>query len=261
MEEWVCRRCEFTTTCKRYLISHLQRKTMCPAITENIDRNIQLQSLKNNDNKMTCEHCGNNYSHKSSLSRHTAICKGNPLNQIKDLKSEITTLKDQIEKLSIQNTSSTCNNSHNIVQQNIQHNHISINSFGRETFEHLPLEFLTSCFMFKNMPTLVENTHFDPDCPSNHNVKLQSFKAKTVKVFLDGKWNYKLADNALDEMINKGHYILSKHYRKNTVDIEEEMSEEEINEVLVWLKQIDHKETKVIAPLKNELLNMLRNYQ
>ena len=282
--DWCCNRCGFETTFKRYLLSHLQKKIECPANIEDVDRSIQIKSLKMKEKTIKCSYCDNKYSHQSSMSRHQQICEKNPKNQFQILREEITTLKDEISKLTASkiqevpvttsptavvpmnneilnqtNTSYITSNSHNSIQQNM--NTININNFGHETHEHLPLDFLTSCFMFKNMPSLVENTHFDPDCPTNHNIKLQSFKAKTVKVYDDGKWKYKTADGVLDEMINKGHYILYKHYRKNTEDIEGEMSEEEIAEVLDWLRQIDHKETKIIAPLKSELLNMLRNFQ
>jgi hypothetical protein len=68
-----------------------------------------------------------------------------------------------------------------------------------------------------------------------------------------------LADEALEEMINKGHTILSKHYKKNTGEIEEEMSEEEVQEVLDWLQKIYLKESRLIIPLKKQLMIVLCN--
>lgn len=258
-----CNRCGYETSCKKNLVQHLKRKGVCPPTLSDVDRDIQLQSVTKKSystDAVECKYCNRLFNSKPNMYRHYHSCKKNPLNNTKD---DITILQKKIEDLQQEVHELKKGGGTNISNKNtigtINNNNIHINNFGRETIDHLPNDFLTSCFMFQNMRSLVENTYFDKDCPSNHNITLQSLKHKTVKVYDEGDWKMMWVDEALEEMINKGHRILSKHYKKNTGEIEEEMSEEEVQEVLDWLHKIDLKEARLIIPLKKQLMMVLCN--
>jgi hypothetical protein len=256
-----CNRCGYEGSCKKNLVQHLRRKTLCPSTISDVDRDIQLQNLTKksiSDDAVQCKYCNKFFNSKPNMYRHLHSCKKNPRNNTQDditiLQKKIEDLQQEVHELKKGQVTSISNK--NTINNN---NNIHINNFGRETIDHLPNDFLTSCFMFQNMRSLVENTYFDKDCPSNHTITLKSMKNKTVKVYDDGDWKTMLADEALEEMINKGHTILSKHYKKNTGEIEEEMSEEEVQEVLDWLQKIYLKESRLIIPLKKQLMIVLCN--
>lgn len=166
--------------------------------------------------------------------RHMTTCKSKP----KESTSDIEMLKKEVKKLKeeLKSHKETKGNVNTIIST------YNINNYGSESLDHLPNDFLTSCFMFKNMPSLIENIHFDPDCPRNKNIQLKSLKHKLIKVYQDEKLNTKPADYVLDELVDKGQTILKKDFKNNRQEVEEEMSSEEIDEVVEWLAKIfkDH---------------------
>lgn len=255
-----CERCGYETERKGDLMKHLKRKKECSPLLSSITPKDIIAKLEKHYEEgvqtFDCIHCLKKFNTKSNMTRHASICKSKPQEPISDiemLKKEVKQLK---EELQIQKETNKGN-----VTNIISNNNYNINNYGNESLDHLPNDFLTSCFMFKNMPSLIENIHFDPDCPRNKNIQLKSLKHKLIKVYQDEKWNTKPADNVLDELVNKGQTILKKHFRDNRQEVEEEMSTEEIDEVVDWLAQIFEDNEKIRRPLKQELLALLDNYR
>jgi hypothetical protein len=150
---------------------------------------------------------------------------------------------------------------YNITITNTYNNNININSFGREDINHLPLEFMTSCFMMKNIPALIEHIYFDDDYPQNKTIKLKSLKNKTVLIYDSGHWITKPTNRVLDELINKGQTLLKKHYIKNPSDVHDDMSHDEIEDVLSWLQEIWNENIRVRSSIKNDLMAILETYR
>lgn len=261
-----CDRCGHKSSRKGDLVKHLERKVVCPAIKSNSSPEQLLKELKKNKHvpgePYVCEFCDKSFNDKSNMYRHKKICKERPQNDIKEM------FKDLQENLSqqIQAALNANNTTNNNTQNNTMNNtsviqNISINNYGQETLDHLPLDFLTSCFMFKNMSSLTENIYFDKDCPKNHTIRLKSLKNNLVKVHDEGLWKTMNADVVLDEIVNKGHNILKNHYRKNTSLIEDDMSNDEIQEVLDWLQEIWNDNVKVRSILKKEIIALLDTYR
>ncbi len=254
---FTCERCGYETERKGDLIKHLQRKNVCDPLISNVMPLDIIEGFKKQQNdgiiqEHHCGHCQKQLSSKSNLSRHLHVCKQKPMGDIEMLKNEVKQLKEELAVHKQTNKGGVTN---------IINNNFNINSYGSESLDHLPNQFLTSCFMFKNMQSLIENIHFDPDCPQNKNIQLKSLKHKLIKVYQDEKWNTKPADNVLDELVNKGQTILKKHFRDNREEVEEEMSSEEINEVIEWLAQIFENYEKIRQTLKRELLALLDNFR
>lgn len=255
-----CDRCGYDSEHKQNLLRHLRNKTPCePLVSDRSTQSILEELTKKNYNDVTydCEHCQKKFNNRSSMYRHVKNCK-HKIDIIEKLTTEMEALKKELQEVK-KNTSSV--NTQNIENQTTTNYSFHINNYGNETLDHLPNDFLTSCFMFKNILSLMENIHFDPDCPQNKNIKLQSLKHKLVKVYQDDKWIAKPADHVLDELVNKGQTILRRHYRNNREEVEEEMSKEEIDEVVNWLTQIFEDNEKIRRPLKHELVALLDTYR
>jgi hypothetical protein len=258
MEAFQCKRCGYETKTKSNLYKHLRRKKPCTASCCDVSTEQLLSELlpskQYNEHCFNCYICGAKFNSQSNQSRHTKNCKNKTTqDDINDLKKEIAELKQKLETNNVSANIGTINN--------ITNNHIHLNSYGRETWNHLPKEFLTNCFMMKDIPALIENIYFDEECPENHNVKLKSSKNKTVKIYDDGKWKVRPADRIIDEMVNKGQSILSIHYKNNKDYVAEDMNEDEIDEVVDWLHKIWNDNVKVRKPLKEDIMSILLSYK
>lgn len=259
-----CNRCGYKTERKGDLVKHLRKVNICSPNISDLDRNIQLSELCGKvvkDVHFVCEFCDQKFNNKSNMYRHRKICKKKDIDNVDNLKEEMNNLKQELERVKHQVNNQSCQTNINNVNNNITTNNIQINSFGQENLDHLPKDFLTSCFMMKNIPSLIENIYFDEECPENHNVKLRSSKNKTANIYDDGKWKVRPVDRIIDEMVNKGQTILSKHYKFNKECVEEEMSEDEIMEVIDWLQKIWNDNIKVRKPLKEDIMAILMSYK
>ena len=176
-----CNRCDYQAACKKNLVQHLKRKIICPPLTSDVDRDIQIQTLtKKSDNAVSCKYCSKKFNFRSNMYRHLKSCL-----------FYIDPLQNNSNKTKI------------------------ITSFGNETSHHLSYDYLTSCLKSRNIRGLIENIYFNKECPSNRNITLQSMKNKTVKVYDEGKWNMMCSEEAMDDMIIKAKETLINHYNNN----------------------------------------------
>lgn len=254
--EYKCERCGYTTNYKHSLINHLHKQTPCSTCCSNKPRDELITVLKAkqyNDKTYNCTYCGNKFNNASSRTRHHKICKHKPDEKYDELKEEIAKLKKDLED--------TKNNQKQSINITNTYNNININNFGRENIEHLPLEFLTSCFMMKDIPALIENIYFDEEYPENQTIKLKSLKNKTFLVHDSGEWIIKPTNRVLDELVNKGQTILKRHYRSHPQQVQEDMSEDEIDEVIQWLTQIWNENVKIRSAIKNDLMAIFQSYR
>lgn len=263
---YACNRCGHSCNNKSNLLAHLRRKTTCPATKADVETSVQIDLLlpkkEYNEKHYKCQYCESCFNTRQNRWRHLKKCKEkHEQSVIENLTIKMESLEKELQDVKKTTVSNTVNTTNTIKNQNNHIVSININNYGKETLDHLPNDFLTSCFMFKNMLSLVENIHFDPDCPQNKNIKLQSLKHKFVKVYEDDKWVAKPADHILDELVDKGQTILRRHYRNNKEEVEEEMSSEEVEEVVEWLAQIFENNERIRRPLKQELLALLENYR
>jgi hypothetical protein len=191
--------------------------------------------------------------------KHRKICGKAP----PPLEEEVEKLKHQVQSLIEKNQDlESClktSNTNNYNKCNIQNN-IVINSFGMENMKHLPPSFLNYCFANKEIAKLIENIHFDNQCPENHNVRLKSAKKELMEVYTDGKWVISDQDKTLTDLIQNGYRVLrshGRHYKDDLMD-EEDIKEQEFNEIVEWLEKVydDKKEQK---PIKRELLLLFLN--
>lgn len=265
MEQFLCKRCGYSADVKHTLFRHWKRKIKCDPILEDIDVETLMQNFSERDYKINypCSFCERSFNNKANMYRHTKICKKNPVNieiesKFQVMQGEIVSLKTKLKEFEY--NSINIQNIQNVNTQNIINIHLK--DFGLESQEHLSKELLTRCFADKKLVELIENLHFDQNCPQNHNVRLKSKKQELMEIFSNGKWQLKDQDQTLTELIESGYRILRMHGKKNkeTIMEEEGIDEEDYNEIIRWLETI-YEDKKIQKPVKKDLIILFVNNQ
>lgn len=266
---YTCGRCGYQTKQRYLLVNHRQRKRPCDPLHCDISNTDLLKELDNADidlKKYVCNVCGKRYANRQSKYMHQKDCKG--VTQVvpvpptvEELASTVASLKAELAELKSKGVGT-----HNITNYNgcnvQQNNNIILQNFGSEKVDHLPSSYLSWCFANKEegIKTLIQDIHFDKECPENHNVRLKSSKKELMEVYNDGRWVVSDQDKVLTELIEKGYRVLRKHGRKNKTNVmdDENLEEQEVNEIVEWLENVydDKREQK---PIKRELLLLFLN--
>lgn len=245
MVEYECRRCKYSTLQKANFRKHLQRKTPCEVRFEDISLQSMLETLDIEKLGYSCEYCNRIFNSPQSKYQHKQRCKQNIL------ETKITNLEERLQQIPI-----ITNNIQNI--QNIQ---INIRDFGHENISYLPSNFLSRCFVNKDLVTLIENIHCDKEHKENHNVRLKSLKRDFMETRVDGRWIITDSDDTLTELIKNGYRVLMMHSRKNKDAILEDELDDDMDEfdrIKNWLDQVyDNKYEQ--APIKRKLLLLFLN--
>jgi len=118
-------------------------------------------------------------------------------NQIKEQNSQI---KELIKKAGI--TNSNIN-----IQQNIK-----LLSYGNTDMSHLTDKDYMKCLNHSNfcVPYLIEQIHFDPQKPENHNIYISNIKNNYVMLYNGKKWILKDRDEAITNLIDDKDVILEQ---------------------------------------------------
>tara|TARA_A100001035_G_C27670531_1_gene448139 strand:- start:54 stop:665 length:612 start_codon:yes stop_codon:yes gene_type:complete len=129
--------------------------------------------------------------------------------RIKELehKLEIAELK---EKLANANATKVTNNYKTI------NNIITINAFGEEKIDYITDEKkIKYCKeSYKSLKTYLNDVHFNPDHPENHNIKLQNKKEKMCLIMENNKWNFITKDILYDRMKMAAYDALKVTYNE-----------------------------------------------
>jgi uncharacterized CHY-type Zn-finger protein len=221
---YTCKRCGYETTYKHNLIKHLSRKTICNARESSVDiaTEILIDELTKKDyNNVTydCDYCKKKFNNNSNCKKHMLICKLKPVETAKEpecmnlLMKELQALKEEMKALK-GNGATQIGNQQNIAQQNIT---INVNKFGEENTSHISDDFLTECVIQQNqgMLNLLRLTHFDPEHPENHNIRMLSKKQGILEFVGDGRWVAGDKNTILNDMIRRGYQVLFPHFINN----------------------------------------------
>jgi len=187
-----------------------------------------------------------------------------------DLSSEINNLKNIVNSLVEDNKALKAginNKPLNITNNNTQNTQININGvklkdFGRENMEALPDNLISSLFMDLRFRELLSQLHCDPNYPENQNVRIKSIKRNTMEIFRNNKWDIVTFTKGLNELLLQGHKIFKEYY-KNDKDriLREDMSEEDLREILTQLDKIENLNKTEIKPLMEDLQLMLEEFK
>lgn len=255
MSLFTCERCGYATPQKSNLIPHFRNKTKCNPVESSVAVDVLLERLCDDKNKLyVCAACNARFTYQSNLSRHKKTCKGKPTDkqQIEALEREVNELKELV-----------CRNgaTNNITNNNMQNNiniHINVRDLGgQENTKYLDNEFLMECFKDMDLVKVLEELHFNPEHPENHNVRLRNVKQNLMEYADQGRWIVKKKDKVLYEMVMNGWRILDRYSKKNKEEIEETLDEDEIREAIFWLRRIYDEGKELFKKIKEDIYELV----
>ena len=236
-----CEKCdkEFKKNCQ--LQNHLNRKFPCITIEGIINKYLnKIKKIDNDIEEITkisietnkeCNFCNKTFSSKHNLIRHIEksclskkemINKRDKLNNDKDklinenitekLTNKINELQNSIDDLKNKDIITTQN-----ITNNIQNNLIvNINSFGKETLNHITLQDYKKYFnsFFKGFLNFIEKVHFDENAPENHNLCITNIKSKYIHVYENNDWILKEKNDIIDDLVTNKFNLLTNKYEE-----------------------------------------------
>jgi hypothetical protein len=127
-----------------------------------------------------------------------------------ELKLEIAELKEKIANT----TKVTNNNNDNSKNKTIIN--VTINAFGEEKIDYITDEKkIKYCKEnYKSLKTYLNDVHFNPNHPENHNIKLQNKKENMCLIMENNKWNHITKDILYDRMKMAAYGALSDTYNE-----------------------------------------------
>ena len=261
MMEFKCPRCAYSTSIKQNFIKHINRKMTCQmTISEDSLHDEMISTNTKPIRDIICENCLKSFKHQQSLSRHKKTCKSvipiqnNLLLQIlQAIQSIQSTQSTTIPLIPGPATNIIQHNQHNQITQNIT---INLVSFGQENIKHIEAmkEYLTDCFMSKDMVGIIEKTHFDNEYPQHQNIRLKSLKHGMMETYVNGKWIVTDKDETLDRLVDRGANILKFHVKRNKKDVidECEEQEEDFEKLKEWIDFVQD-DTELKQPVLKKL--------
>lgn len=266
--EFMCRRCNNPFSSKPRLKSHLQRKTPCEFVKDDLDREDLIEELyqkKLNDKTYDCEYCGTKFNHSSGKSHHKKICKSKPLDKITVLEQTVEKLVSTIneQKIQIESIKNLPQNTTNNTQiNNVSINGVKLRDFGRENMDAIPESLISSLFCELRFRELLAQLHCDPNFPENQNVRIRSVKRNTMEIYRNNKWDILTFSKGLNELLLQGHRIFSDYCKKDKKRIlQEDMDEGDLRELLSQLDKISKLNKNEIKTLTEELQMMLEEFK
>lgn len=244
MPTYTCERCHYTTEKMCNLKKHLQKKVECPSKHSATPLATLLENLLQ-PKKYHCAHCDKTFAYSQSRARHVRSDHPEVSSVENHSQSHNSTeTHSQSHNQTHTHAHNSANHSHNTTNttNNISNsptiNISNLNVFGQEELGHILQneEFLTRCVRHitgKGLQEIIKSIWCNKAVPENHNVELKrERKPRLVKVFVEDEnndkvWVEKLADEVIDDMIQKGTGILQVH-NNQLYKYDEDMTDSDI---------------------------------
>lgn len=283
MTNFTCKRCGYECAQKNILLRHLNRKFKCAPTLSDISVETLVSELNENKGKYMCRFCNKCYNNPQSKYQHQRKC--GQVYRLPDVKEDMpdifrkmlvsefdkfktewlqmqeaaitkTTTNHSINNTSINN--GTVNNTNNTHTTNNITMNVQLRDFGHENMEAIPSYFIHGCLL-KNLDVrdLLENLHFDPNYPENHNVRLLSKKQELVEFYKNNKWYPMSLPRGLNDLIQHACRIFREYYNGNQDDVKEDVGEDDMIKLLDQLEELDKLNERLIKPVKSEITAML----
>jgi hypothetical protein len=273
--EYACRRCGYTSKSKGSLRIHFARKKLCRAVKEDVDVQIlkdELESISKAPKEYKCEKCEGIYSCRQTLFVHRKkCCKTEQLHEAPSvapnndisLQEQVLLLKKEVEMLRKHQQHPAVSNTNNGTVNNITINmtpqNAPLNDFGKESITHLDNNFMKTCLLktFDGVKDYVNEVHFNPQVPENHNVRFKSTKRKTLEVYKDNAWLEEHYASTLDSMIRCGYKVLFKFFIQHLhTDADFQTYQDQIH---TWLSKISTLSGMEYFKLRNDICYIVKN--
>lgn len=285
MVDYSCKRCGSKVCSKQALIRHLQRKRVCDPTVTDLDvavlLNEVLSSTARSLKKYECKFCHKLFAFSSNMYTHHKICKqmhtpsstnsepSQPHDEL-TLKEEVKQLRAEISKLialqqtnaSISTTPVQYHTTNNI--QIMQTNNIQLNSFGKESLEHITKPFLKECLLKTNdgIRELLKEVHFGENAPiENNNVRVKNFGKRNCFVEIvdnNGKWVVSDKDDTIHTMFRNGYKILWECFMDTQKNNDKEVLERE-EALSAWFADIGDVTSKRYYKAKRDIYVLIYN--
>jgi len=179
------------------------------------------QNEPNNQDKkilFECEYCNKEFQHSQSLNRHKkGRCK-NINNDNNDMRKLVKLLNEQLKEQQYQIKEQNSQIKELIKKAGITNSNINIQqnikllSYGNTDMSHLTDKDYMKCLNHSNfcVPYLIEQIHFDPQKPENHNIYISNIKNNYVMLYNGDKWILKDRDEAITNLIDDNNIILEQ---------------------------------------------------
>ena len=154
MVEYSCSECNYTSSQKGHVKRHVNKNNKC-------GENPQIVVV---ETRVHCQYCDKELKSIYTLTRHKKICKSK---ELLDAHKEIEELKLKLANKSTVNN--TVNN--NNVTINIQ-----VNGYKDTDFSRISDKMFSGALgkTLMSIPKMIENVHFNPKLPENHNIYYQT---------------------------------------------------------------------------------------
>jgi hypothetical protein len=259
-----CKRCGLECHYRSVLLNHLKRKRACDPTSSTVSIVSLIQELENFEEKRyVCKHCSKTFKNKQSKYVHQKNCKCSQelvihKPTVEELADTVATLQSRIAELEANKGGNTFNN--NITQTNNVHIHVTPRDFARgENTTYLEPQFLLECLKEMDLVKVLEELHFNPEHPENHNVRVKNVKQNLMEYTDGGKWVVKKKDEVLDHLVMNGYRVLHTYYKDNKDDVICELDDDEIDGSVQWLKRIYNEDKSVVKQLKDDAFLLVMN--
>lgn len=272
-KDWICKRCLHATSTKSNLLSHLRNKKTCVVDHEEggIDVNVNdyiedLLRVVQDPKKFACSFCNYQFNHSQSMYRHLKTCKKKlQLEKEKENKDEkdiiIEQLQAQIQQFKLQQgqSSNTMVNNGTIINNTFNIT-INKNNFGAEDTSYITDDFIKYCIEnpSKGITELIENIHYNPEHPENHNIRCKSLKKNIYEKLVDSEWTLCDASNTLDELIKKGYRIMNTYYMDNIHNDTDIQDDEILQAKYQFFRFLSDKSSNQYYSVKRELRLLIK---
>ena len=177
-----------------------------------------------------CESCHNILSSYCTLARHRKTCsKKQEQEEVKQLKKENEELRLQLSQTQTQNTtvanSSITSGQNTFVGDHNTANIININGLGKEDIGYLTdnprfKSFMTKCInnQLDGVMEYLENKHFNPKHPENHNLKKLTKKDSFMECYDGEKWRTRYCDDIMHDVFHNMYKAFADFVETATQD-------------------------------------------
>ena len=242
------------------------------SLAYNYKRHLETLRHKKNEEKyvpklqiiaiLSCNYCGKQYKHKSSLSKHIKYncikSKDEDFKELarllnlqqqkhREMEQQIKRLQEENKKIQIQKLTNKLQINGGIhIQNNIQ-----LLAYKDTDITHLTNKDYETCIKKVNFCVLklIEKIHFNPEKPENMNIYISNLKDKYIMVYEDGNWNIK----------NKAE--LDTLYKEKEIMLEEWLEEKNFPELKEkFIRYLNNKENdETLNMIKDEIKIMMYN--
>lgn len=198
--EFVCSVCNYTSPNKQHVVRHMNRKNKCTG-------NNSTREILEVNTSIVCKYCNKNFSTKKTLSFH---CKYKCHNKDLFQEDRIKKLEDRVSKL-----------------ESISRNNKTVSIIIVNNYEDTSLDKITDTMynkiivdsdgIHKIIPMFINNLHFNPNIPENHNIYVsnRSRSNKYLNILRNGKWeitdkNAEIFNLISDKETNLHDWVIEK---------------------------------------------------